>query len=513
MLPERSPAVDRALLWARIQAVALESKQVEVLHLVHGLLDEDEGRAAAVCRQAGLDYLAYRDEAPCNPAGGAVEEIGLHPAVERAFRQARLLASDLLGESSVVSEALLLALLRIDLRARQHLEQYGLDFPQLEAMLQAEQAPPVPLDEPLQFEEWTEPMQRARILDASANRAREGLRVVEDYCRFVLNDPFLSGQIKQLRHDLTSALELLPAHLLLQSRDTVHDVGTTISTSQEGQRGSLAETALASWKRVQEAIRSLEEYLKVSGYSVNPPEAGAISARLEALRYRSYTLEKAILTGPLPRQRLAGARLQVLLSGDQCTYSLERTIHEAAAGGASILQLREKQLSDREWIRRAEQVRLWTRSCDLLFIVNDRPDIARIVGADGVHLGQEDLPVHQARLLLGPEALIGVSTHNLEQVRQGVLDGASYLGIGAIFPTTTKAVPSHPGLEFVRQAMAETSLPLFPIGGINLGTIGSLAATGIGRAAVSAAIARADDPQASARSLLLALEAGRKEMG
>jgi thiamine-phosphate pyrophosphorylase len=198
----------------------------------------------------------------------------------------------------------------------------------------------------------------------------------------------------------------------------------------------------------------------------------------------------------------------VILSADQCVYSLERTIHEAAAGGASIVQLREKGLTDRELLKRAQQVRQWTRSSGVLFIVNDRPDIARLVAADGVHLGQDDLSVREAQRILGPDALIGVSTHDLAQVRQAVLDGASYLGVGAIFPTSTKNVPGYPGLEFVRQALAETSLPLYPIGGINLGNIGELAVTGVGRAAVSAAIARADDPQATARSLVLALAAG-----
>ncbi len=117
----------------------------------------------------------------------------------------------------------------------------------------------------------------------------------------------------------------------------------------------------------------------------------------------------------------------------------------------------------------------------MLFILNDRPDLARLVEADGVHLGQDDLPVNEARRILGPDALVGVSTHNLEQVRQAVLDGASYIGVGAVFPTTTKATPEYAGLEFVRQALAETTLPAFAIGGVNLKTIDHLAMTGARR--------------------------------
>src|SRR4051794_10471359 len=100
--------------------------------------------------------------------------------------------------------------------------------------------------------------------------------------------------------------------------------------------------------------------------------------------------------------------------------------------------MREKDLPDRELLERARQLRQWTRQAGVLFIVNDRPDIARLVEADGVHLGQDDLPVREARRILGPDALVGVSTHNLEQVRQAILDGASYLGVGPTFPSKTK---------------------------------------------------------------------------
>src|SRR5581483_5488974 len=125
--------------------------------------------------------------------------------------------------------------------------------------------------------------------------------------------------------------------------------------------------------------------------------------------------------------------------------------------------------------------------------------------ADGVHLGQDDLPVKEARRIVGPDLLIGVSTHSVEQVRQAVLDGASYIGVGAVFPTTTKAEPEYAGLEFVRAALAETTLPAFAIGGINLKTIAQLATTGATRIAVSAAIAGTEEPQAVARALLQAL--------
>src|SRR5262249_51742936 len=134
-----------------------------------------------------------------------------------------------------------------------------------------------------------------------------------------------------------------------------------------------------------------------------------------------------------------------------------------------------------------------------------RPDVARLSEADGVHLGQDDVPVKEARRIVGPGALIGVSTHSVEQLRQAVLDGASYVGVGPCFASTTKSFESLPGLGFLGAAAKETTLPAFAIGGINAATIGAAVAAGARRVAVSAAIARADDPQATALALLAVL--------
>ncbi|HEY2908681.1 MAG TPA: thiamine phosphate synthase, partial [Gemmataceae bacterium] len=225
-----------------------------------------------------------------------------------------------------------------------------------------------------------------------------------------------------------------------------------------------------------------------------------------AIRYSAYTLERAIMLGLAARDRLRDARLYVLLSSAQCGLGLERVIERAAAGGANVFQLREKQLSDRDLLATAKNVRRWTRQADALFIVNDRPDIARFAEADGVHLGQDDVPVKEARAILGPDALIGISTHSLDQVRQAILDGADYLGIGPTFPSPTKAFAAFPGLEFVREASRETSLPLFALGGIESANVAAVAAAGARRIAVSSCLALADDPEAVARALRTALE-------
>jgi thiamine-phosphate pyrophosphorylase len=321
--------------------------------------------------------------------------------------------------------------------------------------------------------------------------------VLEDYCRFTLDDRYLTQQLKELRHALAVAAQGVPATLLLSARETMRDVGISVTASGEYERASPAEVAVVNLKRLQESLRSLEEFGKVLG-----PDLGR---EIEALRYRAYTLERAIVAGGRARERLAGAKLYVLVTGGTCASSLDWTIAQAAAGGAEIIQLREKSRSDKELLIRARDVRLWTRQAGVLFIVNDRPDIARLVEADGVHLGQDDLPVKDARRIVGPDALVGVSTHTLEQVRRAVLDGADYIGIGPVFPSRTKEFAEFPGLEFVRAASAETSLPAFALGGIGPENVARVVATGARRVAVSTAVVASDEPQRAARRLREAL--------
>jgi thiamine-phosphate pyrophosphorylase len=497
MLPDMTPAVARALEAAQRHARARGAATVQPLDVLHGLLEEGEGRAALLAVGAGLDHAAYRRGVPTPPEPPpGTPALELHPVTYAALRQARELAVELSGERTVAGESLLLALWHGDDSLRRALEPHGLEGARLEEAIQARRPAPLQMEEPLSLADLTEQADLARVLDAGANRAREALRVLEDYARFVLDDAFLTGELKRLRHDLTAALIAYAPHLL-EARDTEGDVGTGLTTPAEHTRGSLAEVVRANGQRLQEALRSLEEFGKVRD--------ARLGEAVEQVRYRAYTLERALAVGADARRRLADARLYVLLSGAGCTAALNWTIAEAAAGGAGVVQLREKGLCDRELLERCRQVRRWTRKAGVLFIVNDRADVARLMGADGVHLGQDDLPVHEARRLLGPDALIGVSTHTVEQVRRAVLDGASYIGVGPTFPSGTKEFAELAGLKFVREALPETTLPAFVIGGVNAATVGEAVAAGARRVAVGEAVARADDPRAAAAALVAAL--------
>lgn len=138
-------------------------------------------------------------------------------------------------------------------------------------------------------------------------------------------------------------------------------------------------------------------------------------------------------------------------------------------------------------------------------IVNDRADLAVAVDADGVHLGQEDLNVSDARRIVGAAKMIGVSTHSIEQARRAVLDGANYIGVGPVFPSTTKNFDAYVGLELLSTVANEVTLPSFAIGGVNLENVDEVLSAGFARVAVSAAVTKADDPGQAARKLKHAL--------
>ncbi|MCR4413285.1 MAG: thiamine phosphate synthase [Thermoguttaceae bacterium] len=338
------------------------------------------------------------------------------------------------------------------------------------------------------------PMAVLRILDAAANRAREGLRVVEDYARFVLDDRHLTEQLKSLRHALTSTLGVVPLGHRLAARETQADVGTGLSTPSERLRIDAADVATANFARIQESLRSLEEFGKIVG-----PE---VSARIEQLRYRAYTLQRAVEITRTSIARLERARLYVLIDGRATPEEFESLVRALVAAGVHAIQLRDKRLDDRQMLQRARSLREMTRGAGVLCVVNDRPDLAAATHADGVHVGQEELPVKEVRAIVGPDALIGVSAHSIEQARQAVLDGANYLGVGPTFPSTTKHFDQFPGLDLLRAVAAEIRLPAFAIGGIDRDNLAQVLSTGVARIAVSGAVCNAADPGAAVRDLL-----------
>lgn len=323
-----------------------------------------------------------------------------------------------------------------------------------------------------------------RILDANANRAREALRVVEDYARFGLDDEPLCGALKALRHELTDALKPYLADAILH-RDTPGDVGTAIKTPAELRRADLGEVVTAAGKRLGEALRAIEEVLK----TLEPGRA----ATVETTRYRFYDLEQQLARTLRPASRFAGVRLYVLITEKLCKRPWLEAAQEAIEGGADCLQLREKELDGAELLSRARQLVQLCRRGGVLSIINDRADIAMLSDADGAHVGQGDLPATEARKLLGRDKIVGVSTHNLDQARQAVRDGADYIGVGPVFVSSTKPRDFLPGLDFARQVVsAKIPVPAVAIAGITLENVDEVIETGIRAVAVTAAVAGCD---------------------
>lgn len=319
-----------------------------------------------------------------------------------------------------------------------------------------------------------------RIIDANFNRVSEGLRVVEEHCRFHLNDQHLTTRLKRLRHEITAIITELGADSRLAARDTIHDVGTGVTTPTEFVRSTTNDLVQANWQRVQQSLRVLEEYLKL----LSPPRA----EQLEALRYQSYTLAKAIHFTADGKERLAKACLYVLIPATDSAETFTKLVQQLLIAKVDLIQLRDKHATDRTLLSRAHLLRQFTRGTETLFIMNDRPDLAVLADADGVHVGQEELSVIEVRKIVGPRPLIGVSTHSLDQARAAVLAGANYIGCGPTFPSGTKAFQQFPGLEFLREVAAEISLPAFAIGGITRENVEGVVAAGMRRIAVSGGI-------------------------
>ncbi|MCE9618391.1 MAG: thiamine phosphate synthase [Planctomycetes bacterium] len=336
-----------------------------------------------------------------------------------------------------------------------------------------------------------------RLLDAAANRAREGLRTLEDVLRFALDRADLLERAKQVRHRLAAALGRFPAGLLEAHRDAVGDEGRHVRTEREMERGDLRDVAVAATKRATEALRSLEEVGKMVD--------AAFARDIAAMRYLMYDLERdAILAlgSPLRRQ----PRVCVLLTESLCKRPWMEVLRGALEGRADMIQVREKNLTDRALLERVRRIREVAHAANALVVVNDRTDIALAAGADGVHLGSDDISIREARKLAGMGLLLGASTHDTSEALAAVSEGADYCGVGTIFASGVKPdrAPCGVGLvtEFIRHY---PRVPHLAIGGITVENIGQLAAAGCRGVAVSSAVCAADDPAAAVGRLREAL--------
>jgi thiamine-phosphate pyrophosphorylase len=346
--------------------------------------------------------------------------------------------------------------------------------------------------------------QRLRIIDANLNRAGEGLHLLEELARLTLDDAELTKQLKNIRHEIVRG-DLAFNKELIQSRDAESDVGVDIEVSgEEGKE--LPIILVANARRVQEALRILEELAKVPDktLSLNPE-------KFKHARFDLYTIERKLLSRLLRRDKTG------LLTGlyaiiDSQALGKRKHIEVAGQlirGGAKAIQLRYKLDSKDELLAIAQKLKNLCSENSVLFIMNDYLDIALAVGADGLHLGQKDLPVAVARRLLPIDMILGVSVTTVEQAKAAEGGGADYIAVGSMYPTSSKETAKVVGPEMLRKVRGAVSVPLVAIGGINKGNAAEVAAAGADGVAVISAILGAGDVEGAARQLIKAFEAGK----
>lgn len=336
-------------------------------------------------------------------------------------------------------------------------------------------------------------MQQAiyRILDANLDRAREGLRIIEEWCRFGLNNSSLAEECKKMRQEL-AAMHIWE---IRQARNTPNDVGTELSHPGEETRKSVEDLLQANLARVQEALRVLEEYGKLYLPQLN------IGQNSKQLRYRVYTLESALFDSDR-RKLLHNSPLYLVTSPSENLFAI---VDDALRGGLTLVQYRDKEIDDNIRLANAAQLCQLCHNYGALFIVNDRVDLAVAVDADGVHLGQQDIPIALAREILGSDKIIGRSTTNPDEMQAAIAEGADYIGVGPVYATPTKPDKAPAGLEYVQYVAENCPLPWYAIGGIDLSNFEQVISAGGSRVAVVRAIMAAEQPSMTVRQFLSSL--------
>jgi thiamine-phosphate pyrophosphorylase len=356
-------------------------------------------------------------------------------------------------------------------------------------------------------------MERAgyRIVDANFNRAREALRVMEEYCRFALNSGTLSERAKGLRHELCAVVGRLDGGRLLAGRDTPGDVGVGQKVEGQLERASLKDCFTAAARRATEALRALAEVVRV--------EDRVVAEAIERLRYQAYTLEKDIVLFAEPVEKFNRVRLYVIVTSNLPADVLSLA-SRCAAGGADCIQLRVKpegpraegppggrasgEIPDDRFFALAVEFVEICREMGALSIINDRADVAAAAGADGVHLGQNDLPVEQVRRLQLSPLIIGKSTHSLRELDAACPALPSYVSLGPAFATPTKPEIEIAGLDYIRagvRRLAGTGISHVAIGGITVENVEQVLRAGAQRVAVCSGVTRAADPTEACRRL------------
>ncbi len=329
-----------------------------------------------------------------------------------------------------------------------------------------------------------------QIIDANLDRAREGLRVIEDWARFGLGKEKYVQRIKNFRQILgKNHLEIYK-----QSRNYIEDKCKGLTHHEQIKRKTSDQIISSNSGRVQEALRVIEEFSRLHN-----PELSKIASEI---RYEIYTLEVDLLS--LSKRKnseeiLRGNDLYVIT--DQKENLLE-IIEDILIAGVKIIQHRFKRGNDKDNLQEAIQIKNLCKRYNSLFIINDRVDIALASNADGIHLGQNDLDLKTARKLLGYSKIIGISANNEIDISNALKEGCDYIGIGPVFETNTKKNKKPIGIKRIKTLTKDLNIPWFAIGGIKSKNISYLKRNGIKKVALVSQLMNSEDPKEDAIIIL-----------
>ena len=327
-----------------------------------------------------------------------------------------------------------------------------------------------------------------RIIDVNLNRATEGLRVVEEICRFVLEDRRLTVMVKKLRGNISRVIRgsgdqvaeyqgTRRSGTLLEERDAAGDVGREPYTKDEGRRTKLADVFRANMKRAEEAVRVLEEFAKL----LEP----IYGRKFKAIRFKLYGLEKELAVRVSRAEKLD---FDLYLIIDPAVHKKPLKLLRP---GVKIVQLRAKALNNADYLRLAKKIARAAKRKGITFLLNDHWQLVKPAGADGVHLGWKDLPAgrhglkgvsfKKIRQVIGGDKLIGLSAQNLNEAKRAAELHPDYIGFGPLFATPVKPGVRPAGLRVLSRVVKNIKIPIVAIGGINRSNIDSVRNTGCQR--------------------------------
>jgi thiamine-phosphate pyrophosphorylase len=302
----------------------------------------------------------------------------------------------------------------------------------------------------------------------------ESLKLIEDLTRFQIEDRTLLAKIREIRKNFLKFKQSLPLENIIVARKSHQDLGRRARFDSARKKG-VSGLLLSNLSRAKESSRIIEETLK--GMRTG------LTRTMKEIRFQIYDFEREIITF-IAKQ--FNPYICAIIDEQYVRLSdIERVAKVLVNNGATMIQLRAKRLCDRSFLRCANKIRNTTKNTKVKFIINNRLDIALACDADGVHVGQKDIPVAKARAILADDYIIGASAHNLKEAKKAEAQGADYLGVGAIYRTKTKHDARICGLRTLRAVCKRASIPVIAIGGINDKNYGAVLRTGASGIAVA----------------------------